>query len=180
MLNYDYTFIYFTGHGFYNKDSYQHYACLKDCYIPENSLVTNSKRQTLILDSCSGFLSNQLIESEGLGDNVGRMIKNTRHLFENSISIIPEGRNILYAASPGQYALDHPHLGGAFTKSILDIAEYWDKYNDDSRVLSLFDVCENSKRLLKPNYGSIQTPYIRPERTTKYFPFAVKFLNQDV
>ena len=48
----DYSFVVFTGHGFYNTKDSQTYICVDGDYIAENELHTSSSKQSLILDCC--------------------------------------------------------------------------------------------------------------------------------
>jgi hypothetical protein len=51
----DYTLLIFTGHGFINTTDYQRYIEVANGDISILKLKSDSPRQTIILDACSGY-----------------------------------------------------------------------------------------------------------------------------
>lgn len=63
MTNSDYSFVVFSGHGWINTDEDNtQYLEVADGDISINVLITDADRQTILIDSCRGFLS-PLMES---------------------------------------------------------------------------------------------------------------------
>lgn len=117
----DYQFVYFSGHG--NQDIYgNNFICLDGNDLQDDYLFNAAgPRQFLLLDSCrkyyhtiSGFPKEMERWKHADGYSAAR------EMFDRYILNSPPGKMKMYAASPGQVAIDNRDgHGGEFTLALL-------------------------------------------------------------
>lgn len=115
----DYQFVYYSGHGY--QDIYGNdFICLDGNNLQDDDLFNaEGPRQFLLLDSCrkyyhtiSGFPKE--MEQWAYVDGYSA----SREIFDRYILKSPTGKMKMYAASPGQVAMDNSQ-GGEFTLALL-------------------------------------------------------------
>jgi hypothetical protein len=171
----DYTFTVFSGHGGVNSINKRQYLELADGDIPISDLTSNSKRQTLIIDSCRGFYTPApRLFSKSLDAALESLSKpSTRKIFDLELAACEEGQTILFAASVNQTARDS-NRGGAYLFSILRVSELWYDSTSNVQKFSLKDAHDRGVRYMNVHFSTTQTPVIEPEKRRNFFPLAVK------
>ncbi len=168
--NADYTFSIFTGHGGINDD--RQYLEFKDKDVPLQKLITDAKRQTIIVDACRGYYTplKERIIKEATNESLKSFSANidTRKLFDDAVLKTEEGISVLFAAKENQSARD-TRKGAAYLLSLLEAAE-----TCENGVLSIKDAHILAIEILKYKYMTRQEPIILPEKRKNFFPLAVK------
>lgn len=183
MKNADYTFTVFTGHGFIHKDDgFKQYLELNNRSIPLKNLITNSKKQTIIVDSCRGYYSTHresLLQEQSsfLGDVQHLEQPSTRLIFDNAVRKADKGVSVLYSASVNQTALDTPS-GGAFLFSLLQYAQNWSATRSHYTYLPYDTALTRSRTLMYNKFDTKQKPVMNIGPRNFHFPIAVKFPRQ--
>jgi hypothetical protein len=171
----DYTFVVYSGHGYINSYTSDDTICLKDKDVSISSLVSLSKKQTIIIDACREYYQpNLLLEQElklsTLIDD--RLKESTRAIFDEAIIKNPEGILLLFAAQPNQTAGDNELLGGVFSYSLLKIGKEF-KAASSNRILTLDKALDGAKVYIKNKFNSNQTPtFAGQSRRLTFPPFA--------
>lgn len=179
MINSDYTFVIFTGHGYIDTNNHHQYIELRDKNISIQQLITDAPRQTMIIDACRGYhtpgeediykaLSEAYSNFQGVND--------TRKLFNDAVLNADEGLTILYAASENQTALD-TNNGAAYLLSLLRVSRDWERFDNNTYVLAINYAHELAKTYISRNFPTIQKPTMIEEKRNVHFPFAVKYVS---
>jgi len=171
--------LFFSGHGEFEKDTRLQYLELFDDEVSINELISNSKRQTIIIDSCRGFFSmrEKLLEKSKVFSMASEAFYHevsTRELFEKKLVKTEEGITVLYAASENQTSLD-TDLGAAYISSLLSVAKKWEQSSNNTTELNLKDAHEKAIDYLHKNFVTNQIPTMNREKRLRYYPFAVKY-----
>lgn len=173
----DYSFIVFSGHGYFSGSNMIQYLELYNGSFPINILKTNSPRQTIIIDACRGLVSLNENQQKGLSGFlpepfIGDPMANTRYLFDRLILQADEGLTVLYSASINQTSLD-TNLGGAYIISLFKMVDLWHQSDNIGCMLDLYRANELSKHYLK-NFNTKQIPTLNREKRLRYFPLGVR------
>jgi len=174
----DYSFVVFSGHGYINTaDNHKQYVELSDGDLSISNLVSNSKRQTIIIDACRGYYSpTTQMFSKGLSGTFenfsGR--QSTRKLFDHHLNNCEEGLSVMYAASKNQSASDSDK-GGAYLFSILKVCEIWAQNDSKKQKFSIRDAHNSGIIYMNKNFETKQKPTMHAEKRMRYFPLAVKW-----
>jgi hypothetical protein len=147
-----------------------------DDNISISNLISNAKRQSLIIDACRGYYSPTeeilkcLTESHQYfsGDPFS-----TREIFDRAVLRAEEGLTVLYAASKNQTALDTDN-GAAYLLSLLRIAELWETNDKKNNILNLKVTHDFATKYVSTQFDTIQVPTMNREKRLRHFPFAVK------
>lgn len=179
MKNADYTFTVFSGHGFINTDDgFKQYLELNNKNIPLKDLITNSQKQTIIVDACRNYYSphkESLLEeySSFLGDAEHFERPSTRNIFDNIIKKASKGISVIYSSSHQQNSLDTPS-GGAFLFSLLSYAQNWSSTRSNFAYLPLNTALTRAKSLMYSKFDTVQRPIMSAKSGINHFPLAVK------
>lgn len=175
MSNADYCMTIFSGHGWVNRKDKKHYLEIKNGDIGLKHLMSGAKRETIVIDACSGYgdsipdlpttLSDMILESNNP--------KLHRKIYDDHIQKCGEFSSIIIGASPGQDVRDDEY-GGAFINSLIDAANNFNDSNINNNVLDIREIIKKSREILPYNYYSNQKPYLMGQKSNYYFPFAVK------
>lgn len=172
----DYTFVVFSGHGFISTVDNKQYLELLDGDIPVRQLITDAKRQTIVVDACRGYYTptTQLFSKgmEGIYDSFTGE-PSTRKLFNEHVLRCEAGLTVLYAASEDESATDSDK-GGAYLYSILKVCETWNKTNTGTKF-SVKNAHEFGTKYMRANFDTIQNPTMNAEKRQRYYPLAVKY-----
>lgn len=173
----DYTFIIFSGHGFLNVDDRnRQYVELLDENISISNLISNAKRQSLIIDACRGFYSPTEEMLKGITESYDYFTGDpfsTREIFDRAVLRADEGLTVLYAASINQTALDTDN-GGAYLLSLLRISELWEEKDKKNNILDIKVTHDFASKYISTHFDTIQIPTMNREKRFRHFPFAVK------
>lgn len=173
----DYTFVVFSGHGWINTDEDNtQYLEVADDDIPINNLITASDRQTIIIDSCRGFISplNESFNKALTGSvRTYSATASTRTLFNLLVLKAEEGISVMYAASENQSAVDSPK-GGAYINSLITVCRNWVITDKISNGLTIKKAHDLAIPFMKKNFITNQKPVMEEEKRLRYFPLAVK------
>lgn len=172
----DYTFIIFSGHGCINQlDNNAQYFEVSDGDISIRKLITDAKRQTIIVDSCrklEKFISEEMTKSI-LETKIFSAGASTRNIFNKEVLSAEAGLSILYSSSEDQSAKDSED-GGIYLLSLLAIAKEWGNRYSNEFSIDLKTAHNLAAEYLNQHFNTIQVPVMESEKRTKYFPFAVK------
>ncbi len=178
MKNADYSFVVFSGHGWINTDEDNtQYLEVANGDIAINELITDAERQTILIDSCRGFLR-PLMESfeKGLSGAVRTYSSttSTRTLFNTLVLKAEEGISVMYSASENQSSVDSPK-GGAYIYSVIAVCRNWFVNNKTSNYLTIKNAHDLAIPFMKSKFITKQKPVMSTDKRMRYFPFAVKF-----
>jgi hypothetical protein len=178
MINSDYTFVVFSGHGWINVDEdFTQYLEVADGDISINELITDADRQTILIDSCRGFLS-PITESfnKGLSGTIRAYSStiSTRTLFDSLVLKAEEGISVMFSASENQSSVDSIK-GGAYIYSLLSVCRNWFVNNKTENYLSIKNAHNLAIPFMETKFVTKQKPVMNSEKRLRYFPFAVKF-----
>jgi len=179
MVDSDYTFVVFSGHGEFEQNTKLQYIELLDDEVSIKELIVGSKRQTIIIDACRGYFSmrERLLEKSmnfSMSSEFVHQEISTRELFNDKLEKTEEGLTILYAANENQTALD-TNIGAAYISSLLNVAEKWGRSSNTITELTIKDAHEKAIDYLHNNYITNQMPVMNNEKRLRYYPFAVKY-----
>ncbi len=151
----DYQFIYFSGHGATNAQTGERILSLRDCCISDTSLLNESPRQLVVIDSCRTHVTPGLAglpeeEKHWLSANGLYPIHD---LFDSLISNSPFGKVIVHATLDGETS-DDSQWGGLFTRAVLKVSKNISDRNNREHT-SIYSIVNNAAALLKK-----QTPEI--------------------
>lgn len=172
----DYSFVVFSGHGGTGHADDRMYVDLADGDIQVNQLLTESKRQTLIIDSCRSIFRQILNESElkAFADrSMGRVI-NSRKEFERHLEICEEGVITIYSCARGQAAGEDEEVGGIFSSSLIKAGRNWGNSSGENHVLDLEDAFKGALQIMNREFVTRQQPELNGGRRYLYFPFAIR------
>jgi hypothetical protein len=175
----DYTFTVFSGHGWINtNENNTQYLEVGDGDISIYDLETKADRQTIIIDSCRGYISPL---NESLSKGLGRAVESfssrsssTRQLFDNIVMRAEEGISVLFSASENQSSSDS-EKGGAYIYSLLAVSRNWFKNDKTSNIFTVKNAHQSGILFMKDNFNTKQKPVMIPEKRMRYFPLSVKF-----
>jgi hypothetical protein len=172
----DYTFVVFSGHGYISTLDDKQYVELADGDITVRDLLSNAKRQTIIIDACRGYYTptTKLFSKgvEGIYDSFTGE-PSTRKLFSDHVLNCEAGLTVLFAASENESATDSDK-GGAYLYSLLKVCELWNGTERGSK-LSVKNAHDLGTKYMKNNFDTIQNPAMNSEKRKRYFPLAVKW-----
>lgn len=172
LVTADYLFVYFSGHGFTNNLK-QRAICLRDRNIKDLSLLNQSSRQLVVIDSCRNYIGGCI---GGLSPQFGDPFESymgptsTREFFDRCIYQSPYGKMILHSTSSGRSSYDSPR-GGYFTQALLTIGTNI-RAERNFKPASIKAVAGFVPELLK-RHGVFQQPQIVYSWGDLRVPFAV-------
>jgi len=176
-VNDDYSFIAYSGHGYISSHNGKTYMEFKDGELSESDLITKSKKQTLLLDTCRKIVRKDFVQSiKKAMDESAETVYGARDIFDKHISRCEEGIIKIYSTSPNQSA-GEDLSGGYFTSSIISAGKEWNDTNGknlESNVLDLKHAFENAVIIMKMKFDTTQVPQINGGRRYGWFPFAVR------
>ena len=177
LMDADYTFIIFTGHGFINTDDNNlQYIELSDKWVSIRKLKTNAPRQTIIFDACRGldaFDSDEIVKSVNEDLHLFSAGSPTRRLFDKAVLDADIGVSVLYAAGINESAKDSSD-GAMYLLSLLRAAEEWAKEESEYNSLTVKGVHVRAVKYMDDHFFTLQNPTMDAEKRNRYFPFAVK------
>lgn len=170
----DYSFIYFSGHGFTDINNLERVLCLQDWNVSEGFIYTDSLRELIIIDACRTFVSSAIgaiQEREEEHFNFTGDIPNfeVRQLFDRYILSSPHGRIVVHATQPGEISLENKE-GGYFTQALLHVSTRI-AAESDYTCASIIDISDYIPSVLR-KVGSVQAPEILAEGDLRV-PFAI-------
>jgi hypothetical protein len=169
--NADYTFVYFSGHGYTNSDSNHRMICLRDANISDKNLLNNSPRQLVLIDACRNEISQGLGEAPEFEPQWEHITGSpVRELFDSYILNSPIGKLIVHGTQRGQYSYDS-QSGGMFTNALLNISTRIQTKQEYLQV-SIENLIRKVPQVLLP-MGNDQRPSIVYKTGFLTVPFAV-------
>ncbi len=171
--NTDYSFIVFAGHGGYKREDGKDYLEINDDeFFEALRLRTNSKRQTIIVDSCRTQMA--LLNSMGksLTLESGGDSAQKRSLFDAHLMKCEEGIIRIFSTSKDQ-AAEEDKDGGLFSSSLIKVSTDWaNARNSGDNILDIKDAFDLACIKME-DVTHIQKPEINPGRRNYFFPFAI-------
>ena len=178
----DYSFVLFSGHGYYLERKRSTIVCLSDDEEMDSvELRKGSSRHTVVLDCCRK-VERALLAEDALAkaDKAARRLSPSecRRYFDSSILECPSGIIVLHACDVDETAGDDSRRGGYYAYSLLDTAESWaeQKTTDLSKsfaTLRMPRAHEKAAQAVMRLSGNRQNPQIEKARSEPYFPFAI-------
>lgn len=166
----DYVVVYFSGHGFTDRNSRARMVALRDGHLPDWCLLNSSPRQLVLIDACRNIASLGLGSLPSVWDGVDHFESvSTYNLFSQYIANSPGGKMIIHATQPGKYSYDSPS-GGIFTQALLNASSRM-------RTQQMYGPCRVENVLyhvpkLIATLGMSQTPSITYSTGSLLVPFA--------
>jgi Caspase domain len=120
----DYANVFFFGHGHTDTYSNERIISLRDHDVPDTYLLTKSRVQTIVVDSCRDFVPgiagiSQYVDPYSSFDGVSE----ARVLFDEFIGNANSGFQIVHGTQSGESAWEQVGGGGGlFTTSLLQVA----------------------------------------------------------
>ncbi len=177
--NKDFAFIYFSGHGYTDRNNTARAIFNKRTnYDPDviKDIANRAKHQITIIDACRSFfeLSNFTgISLEGF-DFPNPEPNLARSIYDEYISLLPNTRVLLFATGQGRNSIDYgKEYGGLFSTSLLNAVKNKIK-TEDKPIFNILEVFKLAKiNTSKINPEQIPEMYISDENSYK-LPFAIK------
>jgi hypothetical protein len=174
--NSDYCFIVFSGHGYISSYSKEDTICLKDIDLSIEELVTNSHKQTIIIDSCREMEKESDKKLYAELQTETRMFSegiNTRILFDNAIESMPNGILLVFATQANNTAGAFSNLGGYFSYSLIKSGKDW--WNNNYKgILRIDKAVEEAEKIMKLKFITNQSPAMAGQvRRLTFPPFAI-------
>lgn len=169
----DYVLIYFSGHGFTEKDTGARRLCCSGGTIIDESLIAGrAKRVLLINDVCRTFVGASIgrIESDDPEYFNFTGPEDFRLLFDQAIHASPYTKIIVHGVQPGLPASDTTS-GGAFTQGLLYTGNHM-TVKGDARVVTIGDVLRFVPKVLSER-GNSQMPQLYYYGNDFKLPFAI-------
>ena len=178
-LNFDYTLIYFSGHGRHSTQTNESYLVLNtNDEISAKELISSSSKQLIISDICrvpsdDEVFSNFVTEDVEFPSALN--ITSSRSLFDAHLRNCENGIGFIYSCSVGEKSLALPY-GSFYTLSLLNSSQDWTTNIDKYNVLPIEVAFSNSINYYDRSFShrNLQTPR---SNGILQFPFAIK-LNQ--
>jgi hypothetical protein len=175
----DYSFTVFSGHGWINTDENRtQYLEVSNGDISLMKLISDSPRQTILIDACRGFYSpsGQTLTKgmSGVYENFTGDPMSTRRIFDNAVLAAEEGITVLYAANENQSAVDSDR-GGVYTYSVLKACKNWGSSDRRYNILTVKEAHNLGTTYMLSNFVTRQQPTMNQEKRKRYFPLSVKF-----
>jgi len=170
MQKVDYAFIAFSGHGDVTGDEDTRLHVSPNSTMKARELLTDIKRQTLVLDCCREKVAETLVEARVFKASAESFIdvSRARALFDMGIMDAGEYQAILYSCSVGQRAGDNEAVGGFYTGALIRAGQGTQK-GDVMRIRE----AHATARIAVTRRRSTQTPVADLPRSNPTFPFAI-------
>lgn len=172
IVNVDFAFVYFSGHGFTDDDNTGKINVNSDEVLNISDLANRCKKQITIIDACRGYS-----DYSGFDGSTGRLtftfdatnIEGSKAVYNEHINACENGKVLLFASQRGENAQD-TDAGGIFSTNILWAAKHLVD-NTNEAIINVYSVFNQAKDWTKIHH----TPEIKftIEAALK-FPFAVK------
>lgn len=183
MKSADYTLTVFAGHGRRPKGSpYTVLSINTTTEINHTTLLTEARKQTLILDCCRLNRGEPIMESAGM-EHFAAVVEKAdpalcRIAYDQAISGCPAGPVVLFACSDDEVARETRSRGGVYSSSLLDAARDWASTRArtlyrGTEVLSVLDAHNGAESVVLELTGRTQHIDAQVPRSGPYFPFAV-------
>ena len=168
--NVDYSMVYFSGHGYTDKNSNNRMIVLRDGSIPDWQLLNQSPRQLVLVDACRNYLAPGLSGVPAFEDAIDHFEGSPAYeLFSECIAMSPYGSLIVHATQEGKYSYDSPR-GGCFTQALMHISTRM-KTDSDYSPCSIQSILPHVPKVLKV-MGNTQAPTITYSSGNLKVPFA--------
>lgn len=169
-VNVDYTFIYFSGHGFTNTDDHR-MLCLKDYDMSDKFLLNESPRQLIIVDACRNYIAPGITGIPDFGEQWDHFDATSpiHDLFDKYIENSPNGKLIIHATKQGEFSYDSPN-GGYFTQALLHVSTRIKNKNNCDPV-HIYRILDYIPTVLQ-RHNNYQVPSITFRKGNLMVPFA--------
>lgn len=187
FARYDYTFVMFTGHGWYSApDKDRILELRKGEEIASQDLLRYAKKRVLIMDCC------QVVQAESLLEKAARMVlfaserrtprtpsrEACRKLFLKGIENAPGGAVTISSCDIDERSWDSDSSGGRYNSSLIGCAEAWadreaERHGASEESLSIVEAHVAAAALTRERSNGVQNPTIEKAKSEPYFPFAV-------
>ncbi len=173
---YDFAFIYFSGHGFTNKNENAAIALNTKEKVLVKDLANRCKKQITIIDACRGYSDySNFTGLSGIGKidfdyaNLGV----SRTIFKDYTEHCSDGRVLLYASQKGQNAED-TNQGGYFSTNLLISAQ--ELANTSQQIVS--NICDIFNQTYTKTQNKHQPDIEYTNKTALNLPFVIKSSSQ--
>ncbi|WP_335956431.1 caspase family protein [Acinetobacter bereziniae] len=185
---FDYSFIFFAGHGYYSES--------KDCTmlnVNENEkleslfLRKGAKKHTLVLDCCRKLEKIRILKEAAMENysldsaNLQKIdLDECRKYFDKEISLCDTGLVVMNSCDIDEYAGESETDGGYYTSSLIKSAKKF--ANDKLYTINLTThyaryntkIChEKASARVKELSGDKQNPVFEGQRSAPKFPFVI-------
>jgi len=170
----DYSFVTFSGHGRSIPYGSTIININPSEEIDTQNLISNSKKQTIILDCCRTFPRMVLKEEARILSKAMDSYQDRnryRLAFENHLNQCEPGQIILYSCSPNESAGESDLYGGYYTNAIQRASHHLSERQNN--VLTVKQAHEVAKSTVESRTANKQHPVGEFPRSWNSFPFAV-------
>jgi hypothetical protein len=129
----DYSFILFSGHGYYSANRRSTIVCLRgDDEMDSTELRAGASKHSLLLDCCrkvdrTVLAEDALRKMDAAARRFG--VSNCRRYFNQKIEECPSGLIVLHSCDVNEAAGDDSRRGGYYAYSLIDATETWGDEN---------------------------------------------------
>lgn len=180
----DYSFVLFSGHGYYSAGLSSTIACLpNDIEINSSLLKIGAKKHTLILDCCreiSGQMRKAVMDAAmaSLTESKNLDADACRRRFDQSLDSCPPGISVLNSCSLRETSGDEGGFGGLYCANLIQTAENWRKntafnFAKQCYILDVGEAHDKTVPIVQRESGNRQNPTIMKPKSGNGFPFAV-------
>jgi hypothetical protein len=186
LSDFDYTFVVFTGHGWYSSvDKDRILELGGGQQIASNELLAGTNKRTLVLDSCQKIYTQSLQEKVAHVLNASRAAElripsraACRAAFSKGIQDAGPGYLKLMSCRIDEYSYADDAEGSRYSMSLIDAASSWaysqaQKHTYGSSMLSAVGAHNIAAVETAKHTVGKQNPTIEKPGTMPYFPFAV-------
>ena len=176
---YDYSFVFFGGHGRHAFERNKTQLCLRpDVYIEMTDLVrAGAKKHTVIADACRVFHYEITLESmkEAFATrrHDGVINNDSRVIFDQQINRCAPGVVEIYACDLNETANEEAGEGGLYTSSLVRSGVEWGKGSKEPRIMSIVSAHELAQSRVRGRSSQRQNPTVSYPRSSPHFPFAI-------
>jgi Caspase domain len=179
----DYSFVLFSGHGYYSSSSSSTIVALRDNVELDSSVLrVGASKHTLLLDCCRVEWPSATTAADSLAKAIRESISldatECRKYYDERIRECPSGIVVLHSCAINETSGDRSDLGGVYSANVIKGAEQWSRNDrfDTSENYYIRDVPaahEAALPAVKQLSGGRQNSQIEKPRSGKYFPFAI-------
>lgn len=182
LKQYDYTMVFFSGHGYYSKRTESTILELNSSEMIDSlELRHGSTKRTIIIDACRQVYREPIFEALAKAFRFAESTANfqsCRKFYEVLIDKCSSGIVVGYACGINETAGESASRGGYYSSSLVERADQWSESNQFDLSAhyyhqSIIEIHNAAALRVHKLSGDTQHPDIEKPRSTPYFPFAI-------
>lgn len=182
LKQYDYTMVFFSGHGYYSRRSESTILEINNNEVIDSmDFRRGSTKRSIIVDACRQVYEEPVFEAARKAMKFAEARANfdsCRRYYETLIDKCSSGVVVGYACGVDETAGESSSRGGYYSSSLVKTSEEWSEsghFDLSSHYYHQSIVKVHNSAALKVNSlsGGTQHPEIDKPRSEPYFPFAI-------